>query len=511
MQIKENELLFRTSGIGKTYGTNTVLRDIDIEIYRGKVIGLIGENGAGKSTLLKILTGVESPTTGTMEMNNRPYKCSSLLEANQQGVGMVFQEQSLVGNLSVAQNVFLGREKLYSKYGLVNWKKMNEETKNVLRQMNVEYILPKTKVHKLDFAARQMVEIAKVLDIATRATKNRSIIMLDEPTTVLTDDEIKILFEQIHRLKELGNAIIFVSHRLQEVLEISDVIFVLRDGVNTAILDAADANESILYEKMVNRETPDEYFITSRQTVPKDEVVLSVKELSRYGEFKDVTFDLKKGEILGLCGLEGSGKESVCKVLCGDDEYTSGEITFKGKKRRFKTPKDALKAGIISIPKDRRDEGIVGILPVEENIPLSSLNDLAVLGFISPKKQKSLARHWVKLLGIKCFSIKDLLNRLSGGNAQKVIFARAIVGGCDVIILNHPTRGVDIGAKEDIYNLIRDISEKGTSIILLGDTLDECIGISSRILVMKDGLLNGEFDCGAENKPSELEIIRKML
>jgi ribose transport system ATP-binding protein len=507
----EKELLLRTHGIGKTYGTNTVLKDIDMEIFRGEVVGLIGENGAGKSTLLKIVSGVEKPSAGTMEMNNKPYICNSLLDANHQGVGMVFQEQSLIGNLSVAQNIYLGREHLFAKNGIVNWNKMNIEAKNVLAQMQVEHISPKVKIQKISFALRQMVEIAKVLDLVTQATKNRSIIMLDEPTTVLSDDEIKILFEQVRRLKEAGNAVIFVSHRLQEVLDISDRIYVFRDGINTATLDTSEVDEYILYEKMVDRETSGEYFVTNRQTVPKDDTVLTVNGLGRLGEFKDVSFELKKGEILGFCGLEGSGKEALCNVLCGDDEPTFGKITYMGKTCLFKTPKDALMAGIISIPKDRRDEGIIGILSIEDNISLSSLDSLSKYGFISSQKLQSNANLWVKKLGIKCVSIKERISQLSGGNAQKVIFARALSKACDLVILNHPTRGVDIGAKEDIYKIIRDIAEKGTSIILLGDTLDECIGISSRILVMKDGVLNGEFDCSVGNKPSQVDILQRML
>lgn len=253
------EALFKTVNIGKSYSGNSVLRNINMEIHSGEVVGLIGENGAGKSTLLKIISGAEKPSTGTMEMNKKNYLCSSIIESNKHGVGMVFQEQSLIGNLTIAQNIYLGRENKYSKLGIVNWAKMNRDAKKALERIDMGNLDPSKKVRDIDFATRQMVEIAKVLDIVSQ-NNEKSLILLDEPTTVLSNNEIDKLFKQIQNMKEMGNGIIFISHRLDEVLKITDRIYVFKDGDNTAVLDTKDADEYILYEKMVGKSTTGEFF-----------------------------------------------------------------------------------------------------------------------------------------------------------------------------------------------------------------------------------------------------------
>lgn len=505
------ELLFKTNGIGKTYGSNTVLQGIDVEINRSEIIGLIGENGAGKSTLLKIIAGVERPSMGKMEMNGQPFQASSMLDANRQGVGMVFQEQSLISNLTVAQNIFLGREKEFSKGGIINWGAMNKRARKVLDTMGLEHISEKAKVRDITFAMRQMVEITKVFDIVSETANGRALILLDEPTTVLSDAEMKVLFDKVRQMKEMGNSVIFISHRLQEVLEITDRIYVFKDGRLTAEVETPEADEGILYEKMVGRETDGEYYVAARQTVPTDDVVLEVENLCMFGSFKDVSFKLHKGEVLGLCGVEGSGKEDVCSVLSGDDAQTSGKIIVGGKEMKFASPSTARKAGILSVPRDRRDEGMIGILPISENISVSNYQKNASKRIISNKRQGENARQWVKELGIKCAGIDQRINNLSGGNAQKVIFARVLDSECPILILDHPTRGVDIGAKGDIYALVRSITEKGFSVLLMGDTLDECLGLSSRIIVMKDGLVCGEFDCPVGGKPEQVDVVKLML
>lgn len=507
----EKELLFKTHGVGKVYGSSTVLQDIDIEINRGEIIGLIGENGAGKSTLLKIIAGVIKPSMGTMEMNGEAFQASSMMDANRHGIGMVFQEQSLISNLTVAQNIYLGREKDFSTGKIVNWAKMNESARKVLDNMGLEHISAKAKVRDITFAMRQMVEITKVLDIVSETANNRALILLDEPTTVLSDAEMKVLFDKIRQMKEKGNSVIFISHRLQEVLEITDRIYVFKDGRLTAEMDTPSADEGLLYEKMVGRETNGEYYVAGRQTVATDEVVLETENLCMFGSFKDVSFKLHKGEVLGLCGVEGSGKEDVCSVLSGDDGKTDGIIRVHGKEVDFSSPAAARKAGIISVPRDRREEGIIGILSICENISVSNYQKNAKHRLISNRKQNDNAREWVDRLGVKCAGIHQRIVNLSGGNAQKVIFARVLDSECPILILDHPTRGVDIGAKGDIYALVRDITERGGSVLLMGDTLDECLGLSSRIIVMKDGLVCGEFDCPADNKPAQVDVVKLML
>ncbi|MBQ6342051.1 MAG: sugar ABC transporter ATP-binding protein [Anaerolineaceae bacterium] len=507
----EKELLFKTNGIGKIYGSNTVLQGINVEFHRGEIVGLIGENGAGKSTLMKIIAGVENPSMGTMEMNGKPFKASSMLDANKHGIGMVFQEQSLISNLSAAQNIFLGREKDFSTLGLVNWAKMNAAARKSLDKLGLTNISPSQKISDMPFAMRQMVEITKVLDIVSETANDRALILLDEPTTVLTDDEMKILFEQVRLMKEKGNCVIFISHRLQEVLDLTDRIYVFKDGHLTGEVETKDADEYKLYEMMVGRETNGEYYVSQRQTIPTDEVVLEVENLAMFGSFKNVSFKLHKGEVLGLYGVEGSGKEDVCAVISGDEAKTDGTIKVNGKEVKFGSPSDARRNGILSVPRDRRDEGIIGLLPISENISVSNYGKNATAGLISGKKQTENAKGWIKDLGIKCEGPNQRISNLSGGNAQKVIFARVLDSECPILILDHPTRGVDIGAKGDIYSLIRDITGKGFSVLLMGDTLDECLGLSSRIIVMKDGLVTAEFDCPANNKPDQVEVVQKML
>lgn len=504
------ELLFEAKSVGKTYGANTVLHDINMQVFSGEVIGLIGENGAGKSTLMKLISGVEKPSMGEMFLMGKPYSANSILDANHQGIGMVFQEQSLVGNLTIAQNIYLGREKKYSKCSFVNWKKMNQDAKQALERIDMD-LDPAKKVRDVDFASRQMVEIAKVLDVVTEVANGHAIILLDEPTTVLADDEIQKLFVQVRNMKEQGNAVIFISHRLDEVLEITDRIYVFKDGEETAVMPTKGADVGILYEKMVGRTTTGEFYVEQKQTVPSDEVILEVEDLSLFGAFNHVSFQLRKGEILGLCGVEGSGKEDICATLIGDAAPTAGSIKVRGKESKFPNPCVARKKGILSVPKERRDEGMIGLLSIEENIIISHMEELSNHGFLSAKKMHQIAEKWVEKAGVKCFSIQERINQLSGGNAQKVIFARALESGCEILILNHPTRGVDIGSKEEIYNLVREMTAAGNSIILLGDTLDECIGLSSRIMVLRDGLIRGSFDCPVGGKPLQLDIVQKMM
>ena len=507
----EQDILFETHDIGKTYGANTVLQGITLKINRGEIVGLIGENGAGKSTLLKIIAGVEKPSAGTMTMNGQPFQASSMMDANRHGIGMVFQEQSLINNLTVAQNIYLGRERAFARGRLISWRRVNQSARRVLDGMELNHITAKAKVRDISFAMRQMVEITKVLDIITGTAAGRALILLDEPTTVLSDEEIQSLFQKIRAVRDRGNSVVFVSHRLQEVLTISDRIYVFKDGKQTAEVTTREANEFLLYEKMVGRETNVEYYVTGRQTVPTDEVVLEADNLSMFGSFQNVSFQLKKGEVLGLAGVEGSGKEDVCAVLSGDDAKTGGTITVRGKPRTFASPTQARAAGILSVPRNRRDEGIIGLLSISENISVTNYQKNARLRVISNRRQDHNARQWVKNVGIRCAGVDQRVNNLSGGNAQKVIFARVLDSECPILILDHPTRGVDVGSKEDIYRLIRDITEKGVSIILMGDTLDECIGLASRIIVMKDGLTCGEFDCPADNKPDQVDVVRRML
>ncbi|MDR0361336.1 MAG: sugar ABC transporter ATP-binding protein [Planctomycetota bacterium] len=504
-------VLFSAKGIVKQYPGTTALNEVELEVRPGEVVGLVGENGAGKSTLLKLIMGIEQPTSGAMTMRGDPYTPKTPIEANGMGVGMVFQEQSLIQNLTVGQNIFFGLEKPYLKYGFVDKRRMYEDARRILAEIGIKRIKPERRIRDLDFATRQMVEIAKVFSVVTRRSASGNLILLDEPTSVLNDDEVKNLFANMRRMTERGNSVIFVSHRLDEVLEISNRIYVFKDGRNAALLDEADADEAILYEKMVGKTASGEYYKVDRQAVPGDEVLLEATDLGMRGFFGGVNLKVRRGEVVGICGSIGSGKEDLCAVVCGDESYSSGKLVVNGKVRRFSSPRAALKAGVLSIPKERREEGIIAEASIHENIAMSNYKAFKRFGLVSTALEREHAKRHVAELSIKTPGITQSVGFLSGGNAQKVVFARILSSDADVLVLNHPTRGVDVGAKEEIYSLIRDITASGKGMILLGDTLDECIGLASRIIVMKDGLVTHELDAPAGAKPEQLEIVKYMV
>lgn len=510
--MEEKKLLFSAKNITKSFHGTQALKGVDLDVQEGEVIGLIGENGAGKSTLLKIIIGVQPPTSGEMLMYGKKFEPRTPLEANAAGVGMVYQEQSLITNLSVGQNIFFGHEKEFVKFGFVDWSKMYSEAKKVLEAVGCGDINPRKKVIDLNFATRQMIEIAKVVNVTKSASTNgKCLILLDEPTSVLNESEVKRLFVEIRKLTAQGHSVIFVSHRLDEVLEISDRVYVYKDGSNAGNMPIEEASETRMYEMMVGHESSSEYYKLDKQITPSEEVVLEAKDLGLWGQFKHCNFKLHKGEILGFCGVVGSGKEEICSVICGDEKPTYGELLIKGKKVEYSEPSQALKDGTLLIPKERMYEGVVRALPVEDNMAMSNAKLLKTKGLVSKKAISEQAAKYIKLLNIKTRGGDELVIQLSGGNQQKVVFARAIASQADILILNHPTRGVDIGAKEEIYSLIRDMVAEGKSVILLGDTLEECISLSNRILVMKDGLITGEFNAPVNAKPSQVQIVSMMV
>ncbi|MDR3050194.1 MAG: sugar ABC transporter ATP-binding protein [Oscillospiraceae bacterium] len=509
--MQESKVCFSAKGIVKHYGATHALKGVDLEVREGEIVGLVGENGAGKSTLLKIIIGAENPSSGQMTMEDQPYAPKNPMEANAAGVGMVFQEQSLIVNLSVGQNIFFGHERDFRRYGVINWPRMYKQAQRVLEEVDVGHINPRKKVSDLNFATRQMVEIAKVMNVTQRTDGRKCMILLDEPTSVLSEEETENLFVQMRKIAACGHAVVFVSHRLDEILEVTDRIYVYKDGASVGSLNTGDATEPLLYEMMVGRSTTSEYYKLERQVEPQDAVVLEAKGLGLSGVFKDVNFALRRGEVLGVCGVVGSGKEDVCEVLCGDQKPTAGALYIHGQKADFQSPAQALAAGVLMIPKERLVEGIVRTLSVEDNIAASNHRLVSKGPFVLAARVREQALRLIGRLRIKTRGPKELLMQLSGGNQQKVVFSRALASKCEILILNHPTRGVDVGAKEEFYGLIRDMMQEGKAVILLGDTLDECIGMSNRVLVMKDGRLSGAFDAPARGKPSQVDVVSAMM
>jgi len=506
----EKKLLFSAEGIDKQYAATHALRGVELQVNEGEIVGLVGENGAGKSTLLKIIIGAEIQNSGSMTIHGVHYAPKNPMDANRRGVGMVFQEQSLIVSLSVGQNIFFGHEKDFSIAGVINWAKLYRKAQEVLEEVDVK-INPRRIVSDLNFATRQMIEVAKVINVTKSGNDQKCLILLDEPTSVLSEEETQNLFKQMRKIAGRGHGVVFISHRLDEVLEVTDRIYVYKDGASVGSLPTREANEARLYEMMVGRSTSTEYYQLDKQIKPQEEALLEVKHLGRMGVFKDVSFKLRKGEILGICGVIGSGKEDICETICGDEKPDSGELILKGKPKRFSTPAQALENRILMIPKERLAEGIVRTASVENNIALSNLKALAAGMLVSAKKVRVQAAQWITHMRIKTSGPRELLIQLSGGNQQKVVFSRALASSCDILILNHPTRGVDVGAKEEIYATIRDMVSQGKGVILLGDTLDECIGMSNRVLVMKDGLVTGEFEAPPDNKPSQVDVVSVMM
>lgn len=505
------DVLLEVNNLEKRYSGTAALKGVSMQIESGQIVGLVGENGAGKSTLLKLIMGVERPTSGTMSARGAVYAPKNTREASEQGIGMVFQEQSLILNLTVGQNIYLGKEKQFSNGVIIAWKRMYSHVQEYLKTLQIEGISAGKKVLDYMFSSRQMIEIARVLNTVQQSGHEKTLILLDEPTSVLNDSEIQQLFGYMKKLKENGHSVIFVSHRLDEILKICDSIYVFKDGERVGYLTCEEANEEILYQLMVGDTAISEYYNLKEQISPSDEVVIEFENVGLKGACKNISFQLHKGEILGICGVTGSGKEDVCAILCGDATNTSGRILMHDQPVKFHQPYDALQKGILSIPKERREEAICEGLSIMENILLSNYNAAKKNGVISPALQKQLARQQIEKLNIKCSDENDTLEQLSGGNAQKVVFARALLSGAEILVLNHPTRGVDVGAKAELYSIIRELVRQGVSIVLLGDTLEECIGLSNRVLVMKDGLITGEFDAPPEQKPTQLDLIQYMM
>lgn len=513
MEEKQNSPVFECKSIRKQFDSTVALNEVDMVIRSGEIIGLIGENGAGKSTLLKIIMGFQPQTSGIMYVHGKVYAPAKTTDANKAGIGMVYQEQSLLTNMSVAQNIYFGREDAFCIAGTgLNWKKMNQAAKEALAYIGNTTIEPQKPVLAYNFSLRQQIEIAKVLSTVRDSGIEHGLIMFDEPTSLLSDAEVEALFVQIRKLKEQGHAVIFVSHRLDEVLKITDRIYVFKDGNVVGSRPTKGADEETLYKMMVGKESTGEFYHIQEQNTPNwDKPLLQVQQLGLKDVFDDVSFSLHEGEILGICGVIGSGKEEVCNVICGDLLQSKGKILVNGRSRHFRSPHQARRTGILSVPKERRIEGMVGIMSIEDNIALSSLKELASGIMLKKSRLRGLYEEWKQRLNIRCPGPEAMVQSLSGGNAQKVVFSRVLASGCSLLILNHPTRGVDVGAKEEIYRTIRKLAKQGKGILLLCDTIEETIGLSNTVLVMKDGAITRSIRADKENKPSKLTIIEHMM
>ncbi len=468
-------------GICKEFSGVKVLKGAQLNIYEGKVMALLGENGAGKSTLIKILTGVYTRTSGEVFLRGEAVKFNDIKASQSAGIAIIHQELNLLHHLSIAENIFLGREPL-TAIKTVNWKKLYADAEYWLEKLGLKYD-PRTLISELSVGQQQLVEIAKALSL------NANIIVMDEPTGALTLQETERLYEVIRDLKAHNCSIVYISHRLNEIFEVCDDVTVLRDGEYVGEVPITDLDEDRMIEMMVGRKLEDQY---PRLECELGETVLEVKNLSNE-HIHNINFELKKGQILGVAGLMGSGRTELMRTLYGIYPVKSGEVLLNGSPVKVRDPKKAISSGIAYVSEDRKANGIVLGLSVAENTVLSTLKDfLTPMKRVSKSKTEEAVDGYIKDLSIKTSSQEQLLRNLSGGNQQKVAIAKCLLSKPQVLILDEPTRGVDVGAKKEIYDVINKLKAEGMSILMVSSEMGEVLGMSDEILVMHEGHITGK-------------------
>ncbi len=479
-----SEILLNMHGIQKYFPGVHALDNAQLELRAGEVLALIGENGAGKSTLMKILTGIYTKDDGVIELYGKPTEIQSPSHAQQLGISIVHQELNLMQDLTVAENIFVGRE---STKGLfLDKKEQNRKTDELLKSLHLN-ITARTVVKRLTVAQQQMVEIAKALSY-----NNTKILIMDEPSASLTTAEIEDLFTFIRRLKATGVGIIYISHRMDELKEITDRVTVMRDGQYVDTVNTAETTIDQIVQMMVGRVIFDEPKSHSN-VAPDAPVVLEARNLCS-DMVKDVSFQLHKGEILGFAGLMGAGRTETMRLLSGADPKTSGQIIVNGKEVKIRRPKDAVQAGIGYLSEDRKRYGLCLGLSVADNTAMASLDSLTSGPFMQDGKIAQVTQEYIQKLRTKTPSGKTLARSLSGGNQQKVVIAKWLLRDCDVLIFDEPTRGIDVGAKSEIYKLMNQLAAEGKSIIMISSELPEILRMSDRVMVMCEGRLTGELD-----------------
>jgi len=488
-QSQTNNIVLKATSISKTFGGIKALDDVSLEIFAGKVNAIVGENGAGKSTLMKILSGVYQEYEGQIFLDGLQVSFANPKEAQNNGIAIIHQELNLIPYLSVAENVFLGRE-FTNRFGLIDYGKMHGETKKLLDRLDL-HISPRTQVSSLRIGQQQIVEIAHALSLDTR------IVIMDEPTSAISEHEIEVLFDLIRSLKAQGVAIVYITHKLDELFQIADTVTVLRDGKLVGSSLIGDVSHDDIVRMMVGRNMKD-FFVKS--DVVKSREVLSVRDMClahprRRGDYivDHVSFTVQAGEVLGLFGLMGAGRTELLETIFGlHPKTSSGSILLNGQEVKINLPADAINSGIGFITEDRKQEGLVLQMSVASSISLASLKQTERFGFLSDRLETRLARDYVERLRIKTPSIRQVVENLSGGNQQKVVIARWLATDPGILLLDEPTRGIDINTKNEIYRLISELAQKGLAIVLVSSELPEIMAIADRIIVLSEGKQTAE-------------------
>jgi ribose transport system ATP-binding protein len=493
-------------GITKRFPGVLAVNHVDLEVNRGEILGLIGENGAGKSTLMKVLMGIEKPDAGEISVQGTPVTIESPAQAFDLGIGMVFQEEAVIPGLQVCENVFLGREDEFVKAGVIDWSRMIRETERLLAMVGL-YVNPTTLVEELSVPHRQMVEIARAL-ATVQHIEGQAVIILDEPTSMISPQEVNDLFEVVEGLRD-NAAFVFISHRLEEILRFTDRIVVMKDGVVVGECRAKEAQLEDLQALMVGRDLSHDYYCVDEQRLPDDSVILEVEDLQTR-QLQGASFHVRHGEILGLAGLIGCGKRDVLRTIFGDEPLIAGRVVLDQSKGLDLNISSAIAEGIGYVPSDRLGEGVITVLSVLENLTLAAISRYSKRGILNLRQEREEGGKYVDRLEVRTPSLDTPIANLSGGNQQKVVLGRWLIRESKLLLMDEPTRGIDVGAKHEVYKMMRRLASEGTSIIMVSDELSELIGLCNRVLVFRDGILTKEVECDGAAKPEEDEIIRYM-
>jgi ABC-type sugar transport system, ATPase component len=493
----EQTVLLSIQGISKTFPGVKALANVNLEVRTGEVHALVGENGAGKSTLMNIISGVFSPDQGRMTLMGKPYQPSNPRQAQEKGIGFVHQEMALCTHLSISENVYIGRMPKIP-LNLVNFKQADQSTKELLKEFNID-LNPRKAVQELNIASQQVVEIIKALSLDCK------LLILDEPTSSLTESETEALFTIIQKLKAKGIGVLYISHRLAEVFQICDRVTVFRDGKYIQTQNVKETNPEEIITAMVGRNITNLYPEKSSQ---RGGELLKIVGLCKHGKFSNISFAVREGEILGFAGLVGAGRTEVARAICGIDAYDRGQVFLRGREVKLASYDAAIKSDLAYLTEDRKNQGLFLNMPITRNISVAIIEQITHGLLVKNRDEAAISAKFVNKLRIKTPSLQQLLVNLSGGNQQKVMLAKWLATGCQILILDEPTRGVDIGAKQEIYGLIEDLVKQGLSIIMISSELPELLGLSDRILVMSEGKIRTELN---PKETTQEEILKYCL